>query len=273
MSQKSASDTGLEGRVAPPVVHLLDIPFAALAEFQVIDYILAELSAGRGGWVITPNLDILRRLVRDVSFRMLTSNATLLVADGMPLIWASRIQGTPLPQRVAGSTLLSTLSQAAAENGRSVFFLGGAPGTANAAAHVLQRRHPGLRVAGTHCPDIGFENDPVQAEAIATVLADTRPDIVFVALGSPKQEHTITRLREALPGAWWLGIGIGFSFLAGDVRRAPAWMQRTGLEWLHRLCQEPRRLAKRYLVTGIPFGVQLLARAAMARLAGSRRTS
>ncbi len=261
------------GRVMPPVVHLMDIPFAALTERGVIEYIIGELDAGRGGWVITPNLDILRRLAREATFRALASHATLLVADGMPLVWASRLQGTPLPQRVAGSNLISTLSQAAAEHGRSIFLLGGAPGAADGAAQVLMNRHPHLRIAGCHCPEMGFEKDPAQIQAIADALERTRPDIVYVALGSPKQEQVITRLRVDHPGVWWLGIGISFSFLAGDVRRAPLWMQRVGLEWVHRLYQEPQRLAKRYLVTGVPFGVQLLARTALNRVTGSQRVS
>jgi N-acetylglucosaminyldiphosphoundecaprenol N-acetyl-beta-D-mannosaminyltransferase len=177
----------------------------------------------------------------------------------MPLIWASRLQGTPLPARVAGSDLIWSLTERAAREGCSVFLLGGNPGAAEAAAAEFTRRFPALRVAGHYCPPVGFENDPVQAAAIDAMLAAARPDIVYVGLGAPKQERLITRLRPLLPAAWFLGIGISFSFVTGEVRRAPRWMQVAGLEWAHRLVQEPRRLAKRYLVHGLPFAAKLLA--------------
>ena len=186
----------------------------------------------------------------------------------MPLIWASRIQGTPLPGRVAGSDLVTSLSVAAGQGGRSAYLIGGAPGTAEAAASVLQHRCSGLKVAGTYCPRVGFQNDPDQMAGIERRLCEARPDIIYVALGSPKQEWLISRLRDRLPGSWWLGVGISFSFLCGDVRRAPRWMQRTGLEWVHRLVQEPRRLAKRYLIQGIPFAGSLFVGAALVRVTG-----
>jgi len=242
-----------------PVVTLCGIRLHAVTESQCVDHILNELDAQRGGWVVTPNLDHLRRLVRDDSFATLCGGASLMVADGMPLVWASRLQGTPLPQRVAGSNLISSLSAAAAKRGRRIFLLGGDPGSADRAAAVLQSRHSHLRVVGTLCPPVGFERDEEQLRRLHDAVLAAKPDIIYVALGSPKQELLIDQLREILPGAWWLGVGISFSFLCGQVRRAPRWMQQCGLEWLHRLYQEPRRLAKRYLVDCLPFGVRLLA--------------
>ena len=249
-----------------PTIELLGVPLHAVSERQVVERIIAALAAGQGGWVVTPNLDHLRRLRRDAGFRELCLGADLRVADGMPLIWASRVQGTPLPERVAGSALIWSLTAAAAAAGRSVFLLGGEPGTADAAAAVLAEQAAGLRVAGTLCPPPGFENEPARVQNIADTLVNTSPDIIYVALGSPKQERLIQRLRPVLPGAWWLGVGISFSFVAGHVRRAPPWMQRLGLEWVHRLVQEPRRLARRYLVQGLPFAGQLMAAAMLNRL-------
>ncbi|MCC6660734.1 MAG: WecB/TagA/CpsF family glycosyltransferase [Phycisphaerales bacterium] len=219
---------------------------------------MAGLAAGRGGWVVTPNLEILRRLTTEPALATLVAPADLRLADGMPLIWASRLQRTPLPARVAGSDLIWSLTGRAARDGRSVFLLGGNPGAAEHAAAEFARRFPGLRVAGHHCPPMGFEKDPGQLAALEALLLAACPDIVYVGLGSPKQEHLITRLRPLLPAAWFLGIGISFSFVTGEVRRAPRWMQACGLEWAHRLVQEPRRLAKRYLVHGLPFAARLL---------------
>src|SRR5439155_13373333 len=130
-------------------------------------HILSELDAGRGGMVVTPNLDHLRRYTRDLSFGALIAEADLVVPDGMPLIWASRLQGTPLPQRVAGSDLISSLSAAAATRKRSIYLLGGSPGTADAAAKVLQAANPDLKIAGTLCPQIGFDGDDAEVDKIA----------------------------------------------------------------------------------------------------------
>ena len=244
-----------------PTIDLRGVHINAITELQAVQHILTELGAGRGGMVVTPNLDHLHRCLHDIGFAALVSEAEMIVADGMPLVWASKLQGTPLPERVAGSNLISSLSRAAAESGRSVYLLGGAPGTAEGAARALRAKFPALKIAGTICPPVGFENDPTMMAELITAVSAARPDIVFVALGSPKQERLILKLRPLLPHAWWLGVGISFSFLSGDVRRAPVWMQKIGMEWLHRLVQEPRRLFRRYVVVGIPFAVQLLGRA------------
>src|SRR5262249_23693845 len=150
--------------------------------------------------------------------------------------------------------------------GRAVFLLGGAPSSAQAAAAVLQRRHRTLRVAGTLCPVEGFEREPRDIARIIALVAAAAPDIVFVGLGKPKQDVVIQHLRTQLPRAWFIGVGITFSFVSGGVPRAPSWMQRAGLEWLHRLAQAPRELATRYLVHGLPVAVGLLGGAAIRRL-------
>lgn len=246
-----------------PTIELNGVKLHAVTESQVIQHILGELAAGRGGVVVTPNLDHLRRYLHDLSFGALIAEADLVVADGMPLVWASRLQGTPLPERVPGSNLISSLSSAAGLQGRSVFLLGGDPGTADGAAATLRRKYPHCNIAGTHFPPFGFEKDNAQKAAMIQALSDANPDIVYVALGSPKQEKLIANLRNVLPNAWWIGVGNSFSFLAGNVKRAPMWMQRSGLEWTHRLMQEPRRLFRRYLIVGVPFATSLLGRAAV----------
>jgi N-acetylglucosaminyldiphosphoundecaprenol N-acetyl-beta-D-mannosaminyltransferase len=257
-------------RSSLPIVTLHGVDLHAITEQTCVDYILDHLDAGQGGVVVTPNLDHLYRCVNDVSFGALVAEADLVVADGMPLVWASRVQGTPLPARVAGSDLIWSLSSAAAKRGRTIFMLGGMPGTAEAAAKILTERNPELKVVGTHCPPVGFEKSDREVALIVDALTAVKPDIIFVALGSPKQEQLIDRIRRTLPSSWWLGVGISFSFVCGDVRRAPGWMQKTGLEWVHRLIQEPRRLFKRYVVVGVPFASRLLARAAMNRVFGNR---
>jgi N-acetylglucosaminyldiphosphoundecaprenol N-acetyl-beta-D-mannosaminyltransferase len=248
-------------------IRLMSVDLSQMDSESAIDFVFSSLATSCGGWVITPNLDILRRLHRDPEFSRLCSGASLRLADGMPLVWASRLKGTPLPERVAGSDLIWTLSARAARDGRSVFFLGGNPGSAAAAAQKLSHMNPGLIVAGVECPPFGFESDPDYMRTLIERLQSARSDIVFVALGSPKQERLIVRLRELMPSTWFLGIGVSFSFVSGELRRAPVWLRRIGLEWVHRLLQEPRRLARRYLVDGIPFAVRLLMCSAFERFA------
>jgi N-acetylglucosaminyldiphosphoundecaprenol N-acetyl-beta-D-mannosaminyltransferase len=246
-----------------PEIDLRGVGIHAISEAETVRHILAEIDQDRGGWVVTPNLDHMRRLMWDESFRNLYEEADLRVVDGMLLVWACSLQRTPVPERVAGSDLLPSLSKGAAERGRSIFLLGGNPGSADGAAEVLTRRHPELRIAGTECPEFGFEKDPLAMGKIMKRLKQEQPDIVFVALGSPKQEYVIRMLKDELPTTWWLGVGISFSFLTGEVKRAPRWMRRAGLEWLHRLHQEPFRLFRRYVIQGLPFSLLLLARCAV----------
>ena len=241
-----------------PTIDLCGVNIHAISERQCVAQILRRSTSGRGGVVVTPNLDHLRRCRKDAEFAQLVSQADLVVADGMPLVWASRLQGTPLPGRVAGSDLISSLSASAAKTGKTLFLLGGDLGTADAAAAVLRQRHPDIQIVGTYCPSIGFEKDADKMRELTSAVLAAKPDIVFVALGSPKQERLIDRLRDRLPGTWWLGVGISFSFLCGNVKRAPNWMRRLGLEWVHRMAQEPGRLFKRYMVHGVPFAVRLL---------------
>ena len=239
-------------------VLLHGMSFDAFTERGCAEYVMGRLETGCGGWIVTSNVDHLRKYQRDPAFRRLVASADVRVADGMPLVWASRVQGTPLPERVAGSNLMPLLCAAAAAWRRSVYLLGGDPGTADLAAALLRDRHPELVVAGTYCPPFGFEKDEACLESIRRKLEASKADIVFVALGAPKQEIFIDRNRHVLPRSWWIGVGISFSFLCGRVKRAPVWMQRCGLEWFHRLLQEPGKLTRRYLLDDAPFAVALL---------------
>jgi N-acetylglucosaminyldiphosphoundecaprenol N-acetyl-beta-D-mannosaminyltransferase len=239
-------------------ISLLGFPISVVTLDEVSDVVMSALSRGEGGWVCTPNLDIMRRVTIDAEFARLCAGATLRTADGRPLLWAARLKGTPLPMRVAGSDMIWSITERAASEGRSVYFLGGSEGAAEKCAAVLRAKHPTLRVVGVECPPMGFEKDAGYMEAMRGRLRDAEADMVLVGLGSPKQDVLIGGLRSEIPRAWFFGIGVTFSFVAGDVKRAPKWMQGMGLEWFHRLCQEPSRLFKRYLIHGVPFLVRLL---------------
>lgn len=250
------------------IVEVASVRFHAATETQCVANVMQQLERGRGGWIVTANLDHLRRLRPGNPYVRVISEADFIVADGMPILWAAAIQGTPLPERVAGSDLVSSLAQGACRHGRSLFLLGGDPGVAEAACRVLVKRNPGLRIVGWHYPAPGFQHRPEEIELIRRKLSSARPDIVYVALGSPKQERFIASNRALLPAAWWIGVGISFSYLAGALRQPPPWLRRIGGEWILRLIQEPRRMAVRYLVRGMPFAVWLFGRSVWLRLTG-----
>ena len=252
-------------------VHLDGTGFDRITEEEVVAVVREAIDAGRGGRILTPNVDILRQAQVDSAVRGYLDDADLVVADGMPLVWASKLSGTPLPERVAGSSLIWSLSRGLAHDKRSVFVVGGAPAAEGArdgatrAADRLARECPGLRIAGTVCPPFGFERDEESFADLCRKVAGAEPDLVFVGLGFPKQEGVITRLRAELPRAWFIGCGAAVNFVAGDVERAPRWMQKTGLEWAHRLGTDPGRLAGRYLKHDAPYAMRLLAGAAARR--------
>lgn len=249
-------------------VGLLGMRVASWTSSELIDHMLGSLEAGHGGWVITANLDFLRRYHRDPSVRGLYDAADVRVADGMPLVWASRWQGTPLPERVAGASVVPLLAERFAGAGRSIYLLGGAPGAAEGAAKALGERSPGLRVAGLWSPTLGEPPAPDELAAVAQRLAEAQPDLLLVGMGSPKQERVCFEMRRQFPSMWMMGVGHTFSFLAGQTPRAPRWMQRTGLEWVHRMITDPRRLARRYLVEDLPFAARLFAQATRRRWTG-----
>jgi N-acetylglucosaminyldiphosphoundecaprenol N-acetyl-beta-D-mannosaminyltransferase len=248
------------------IVELCGMPIASLDTPQLLAHMFESLARGDGGWLVTANLDFLRRHVKDPSARAIYAGADLRVADGMPLVWASKLKGTPLPERVAGSSLVMPICERGAREKRSVYLLGGDAEASAQAAHKLLEACPGLVIAGRSSPWISKEPTEAELAPIRAELLATRPDFVLVAFGSPKQEHLIAALRNDLPGAWWIGVGISLSFLSGHVKRAPALVQKLGLEWVHRLVQEPKRLFRRYVIEDLPFAFELFGRAAVDRV-------
>jgi N-acetylglucosaminyldiphosphoundecaprenol N-acetyl-beta-D-mannosaminyltransferase len=204
-------------------------------------------------YVVTPNVDHLVKLQDDPEFREIYARADLVLADGVPLIWASRLLGTPLRAKVSGSDLFVAFAPIAAARGLRLFFLGGRPGAAGHAAATLRARYRGLQVVGTYAPPFGFDRDPTEDARAAERVRAAAPDVLFVGLGAPRQEKWIVRHLERLAVPLSMGVGVSFEFVSGDVRRAPRWMQRCGLEWTWRLAMEPRRLWRRYLVEDLRF--------------------
>lgn len=222
------------------------LAFDRLSLSAAVRAVLQLARRGQCAYVVTPNADHVVRAEADQEFVRICTGADLVLADGMPVVWAARWLGDPLPERVAGSDLMPALCAAAAAEGLSIYLLGGLPGEAEKAVANLRARHPTLMVAGVDCPPFGFEHDAAASRLIVERINAVAPALVFVGVGSPKQEKWIAAHRHELRCGVLLGIGITIAFLAGTVRRAPVLMQQTGLEWLYRLVQEPRRLIRRY---------------------------
>ncbi len=257
-----------------PAVDLLGVRIDNVTEEDVIDHVLSCSARGQGGWIVTPNTDFLRQIVTDPNLAALIRQADLAIPDGMPLVWASRLQGTPLQKRVPASLLIYPLCTAAAERCLTIFLLGGEPGIGDAAAEVLRNQTPGLQVVGTYAPPLGFERNEREMASIVERLGNTAPDIVFCAFGFPKQERLMMELRLHRPATWFIGIGGTLTIVSGRTPHAPRWMRRAGLEWLHRLRLEPRRLFRRYIIDDGPFALRLLAVSAMRNVTGrARRTN
>jgi len=187
---------------------------------------------------------------RDSSFKQILNSADLVVPDGMPLVWLGRRQGHSLKHRVTGPELMAAFCQTTGSRYRHIFY-GGAAGLAADLARILSQRH-GLRVVGTCSPPFRTLTEQEDKDLLAQI-EEAAPDVLWVGLGTPKQERWMYDHQDKLSVPVMVGVGAAFDFVTARVKRAPGWMQENGLEWLFRLAQEPRRLWRRYLIYGSVF--------------------
>ena len=212
-----------------------------------LDAIAELVRAKKGGTVFTPNVDHVVLVGEDPRLREAYDRVSLSLVDGTALLWSTRAAGKPLPQKISGSDLCVPLLQRAAREKWRVYFLGGAPGSAQRAADRMQREIPGLNVVGVSAPFVDVDGE-TRHDALVAEIRAAAPHLLFVALGCPKQEIFMHRVRDAIAPTVSVGVGASLDFLAGAVQRAPEWVSRAGLEWLYRLSQDPKRLWRRYLV-------------------------
>lgn len=218
-------------------ITLLGARVDAVTLEEAVERVAAFIRAGGAHQVVTLNPEYLYRARREPHLLEVVRRAALVTADGIGIVWAARVLGRPLPERVTGIDLLLALAARAAREGWRVFLLGALPGVADAAAANLTARYPGLQVVGTHH---GYFAPEEELQVVARIRA-ARPDVLFAALGAPKQEVWLARHLAALQVPVAMGVGGSFDVLAGWVKRAPAWLRRLHLEWLGRLLYEPRR--------------------------------
>lgn len=225
---------------------------------------LAELSEliesdRRGNYVCVSDVNALMNASADPELTEVFNNSALTVPDGMPLVWSGRRAGASWMNRVSGPDLMPELLELSVTPGWGSYFLGGTPEVTETLVATMQERYPGLRVSGQQCPPFRALSDEEWLDIIADIN-DSGANIVWLCLGAPKQERWMGKFAKHLDANLVLGVGAAFDMHAGKVRRAPLWMQRSGLEWSYRLLQEPRRLYKRYLVNIPRFLIRVLRR-------------
>ncbi len=230
----------------------------ALTFSGALDAFDALVASKRGGRVYTPNVDHVVIAENDPRFARAYERVDLSFADGMPLLVVSKLRGTPLPAKVSGSDFVMPLMERAALRGWRVYFLGGAEGIGAKARDILTARFPKLEIVGTDSARVDIDATPEARAAEIARVSEARPDVVLVALGAPKQEIWIDQVADALAPAVLIGVGASLDFVAGASKRAPEWVSKAGLEWLHRLAHDPVRLWRRYLVRDAQFPAILL---------------
>jgi N-acetylglucosaminyldiphosphoundecaprenol N-acetyl-beta-D-mannosaminyltransferase len=258
----------LRGAATKPRVLIDDVAFDNVTMRETVSRIVEMARRhDRPRFVCTGNLDHLVILDRDEAFRSAYADADLVVADGAPIVWLSKLSGgAALPERVAGSDLFWQLAKASSETGIRLFFLGGAPGAAAKAAEVAEKCYPGAAIVGTYCPPFETFESEEEQQRIREIVRSARPDVLLVALGAPKQEKWIAANKDLLGVPVSIGVGGSFEMASGMLRRAPKWVQRVGLEWFYRFAQQPKRLFQRYFVDDLPYLLGATFRSALGRM-------
>jgi N-acetylglucosaminyldiphosphoundecaprenol N-acetyl-beta-D-mannosaminyltransferase len=245
--------------VSPPIerINVLGVGLSVLNMETALRAIKAALQERRKGYLCFTGVHPVMEAQADESLRTIFNHAFLATPDGMPMVWLGRFHGHPEMGRVYGPDLLLEMMEWSRTSGCRHFFYGGSEGVADALAEKMRARFPGVEICGTFCPPFRALNETERTGLIATI-DQLRPDVIWVGLGSPKQDRFMAEYLPLLNTTLMAGVGAAFDFHTGRITQAPRWMQRSGLEWLFRVVQEPRRLGKRYLKSNPLFVLQLL---------------
>src|SRR5271156_529538 len=226
-------------------VAILGVPIDNVTMQQVLGAIEASIDEGGFHQIATANVDFLINSIHDLELKEILSACFLVLPDGMPLVWASRLMGASLQERVSGADLVPRLIELAELRNYSIFLLGSSEASSRGATQWIGQHYPKARVVGRYCPAFA-ELEEMDHEDILLQIEAAHPDILLVAFGSPKQEKWLAMHRHRLRVPVCIGVGGSLDLLAGLLPRAPLWMQRSGLEWFFRICLEPARLSLRY---------------------------
>lgn len=218
---------------------------------EAIDGIDELINTKKKSYVVAVNVDVIMKIEKDEYLKKITDEADMVFVDGKPLIWISKMHKQPIKEKISGSDLVPELCKLAAEKGYSIFILGGADGVAEAAEKNLVQQYPGIQIVGTYAPPFGFEKNQKELDKINTMISDVHPDLLITCFGCPKQEKFIYENINHYNATVSVCAGATVDFLAGNVKRAPEWMSKHGLEWFYRFTREPKRLFKRYFVDDV----------------------
>lgn len=215
---------------------------------ETVEAIEQMIAADKKSYVVAINVDVVMKIEADPYLKKIVDDADMVLVDGKPLVWISKLHGRPLKEKVSGSDLVPLLCEVAAKNGYKVFIIGGKEGSAERAKHRLEEKLPDIKIVGTYAPPFGFEKDDAELERINRMISQAHPDLLITCFGCPKQEKWIYENIEKYDAKVSICAGATVDFLAGNVTRAPRWMSEHGLEWFYRFLQEPRRMFRRYFV-------------------------
>ena len=218
---------------------------------ETISAINSMIETGEKRYIVAINVDVVMKIEKDTYLKKITNDADMVLVDGKPLIWISKMHKKPVKAKISGSDLVPLLCKDAAEKGYTIFIIGGKDGIADKAKARLEKKYPGIKIVGTYAPPFGFEKNESELNKINKMISDKKPDLLIACFGCPKQEKWIYENYQKYDAKVSICAGATVDFLAGNVNRAPRWMSEHGLEWFYRFLQEPKRMFKRYFVDDV----------------------
>lgn len=218
---------------------------------ETIKAIEQMITSGKKSYVVAINVDVVMKIEEDPYLKKIVDTADMVLVDGKPLIWISKLHKREVKAKISGSDLVPLLCKTAADKGYTMFIIGGKDGIAEQAKLRLEKQLPGIKIVGTYAPPMGFEKDETELDKINRMISEVHPDLLIACFGCPKQEKWIYENIEKYDAKVSICAGATVDFLAGNVKRAPKWMSDHGLEWFYRFLQEPKRMFKRYFVDDV----------------------
>lgn len=230
---------------------LLNTYINNLTMSETVEAIEKMIEEERKSYVVAINVDVVMKIESDSYLKEIVDNADMVLVDGKPLVWISKLYGKPLKAKISGSDLVPLLCEVSAQKGYRMFIIGGKDGIAEQAKKRLEEKYPDIEIVGTYAPPMGFEKDKKELNKINDMISEVKPDLLITCFGCPKQEKWIYENINKYDAKVSVCAGATVDFLAGNVKRAPRWMSEHGLEWFYRFLQEPKRMFRRYFIDDV----------------------
>lgn len=241
----------MENKVKMEKQTLLNTYINNVTMSETIKEIEAMIASDKKSYIVAINVDVVMKIEDDSYLKKIVDSADMVLVDGKPLVWISKMHGKPLKAKISGSDLVPLLCEVAAKKNYSMFIIGGKDGVAEQAKRRIKEKLPQIKIVGTYAPPMGFEKDKAELNKINKLISEKKPDLLIACFGCPKQEKWIYENINKYDAKVSVCAGATVDFLAGNVKRAPRWMSEHGLEWFYRFLQEPKRMFKRYFVDDI----------------------